>query len=121
MKCIGEDLIHLDYFKGFCSQFATAICVCIGSKMGIPLSTTHCIVGALAGIFISGKLKAMKKVYYSDANVKKLDSYGNPLKDESSKMNFQTLKKIFLWWSITVPTAISFGALICFILIRTTI
>jgi len=19
MKCIGEDLIHLDYFKGFCS------------------------------------------------------------------------------------------------------
>ena len=64
MKCIGEDLIHLDYFKGFCSQFATAICVCLGSHLGIPLSTTHCIVGALAGVFIAGKFSFMKKVYY---------------------------------------------------------
>lgn len=88
MKCIGEDLIHLDYFKGFCSQFATAICVCLGSHLGIPLSTTHCIVGALAGIFLSGKLSAMKKVYYTNSNVQKLDINGNPIKDESSKMNF---------------------------------
>jgi phosphate/sulfate permease len=118
MKCIGEDLIHLDYFKGFCSQFSTAIAVCFGSKLGFPLSTTHCIVGAMAGVYLSGKLEAMKQVYYTDSNIKKLDANGNPVKDESSKMNFKTLKKILIWWSITVPTAISFAALICFILIK---
>jgi len=64
MKCIGEDLIHFDYLKGFRSQFATAICICLGSHLGIPLSTTYCIVGALAGVFIAGKFSLMKKIYY---------------------------------------------------------
>jgi PiT family inorganic phosphate transporter len=63
-ECIGEDLIHFDYLKGFRSQFATAICICLGSHLGIPLSTTYCIVGALAGVFIAGKFSLMKKIFY---------------------------------------------------------
>ena len=60
---------------------------------------------------MSGSLIPNAKQQFLDAN-------GNPVKDESSKMNFKTLKKILIWWSITVPTAISFAALICFILIK---
>lgn len=63
MQTIGEDVIPLDYFKGFCSQFSAAICVCLGSSLGLPLSTTHCIVGAIAGIHVATKFQFMKDVY----------------------------------------------------------
>jgi phosphate/sulfate permease len=33
--------------------------------MALPLSTTHCIVGALAGVHIAGSLPAMKKAYFT--------------------------------------------------------
>jgi phosphate/sulfate permease len=39
------------------------------------------------------------------------------VKDESSKMNIGTMKKIFLWWSITLPTAVGFSSLILYILL----
>ena len=64
MQCIGEDVIQLDYMKGFCLQFATALCVLMGSSLGITLSTTHCIVGALAGVHLAGKTAPMRSAYY---------------------------------------------------------
>jgi PiT family inorganic phosphate transporter len=66
MKTIGGDIIALDYMKGFSSQFATAICVSLGSSLGVSLSTTHCIVGALAGVHISGKSSHVKHAYYKE-------------------------------------------------------
>ena len=55
MKTVGKDIVILDFMKGFSSQFATAACVCFGSSLGLPLSTTHCCIGALGGIFLAGK------------------------------------------------------------------
>jgi PiT family inorganic phosphate transporter len=64
MKTVGDEVILLDYMKGFCSQFATALAVCLGSSLGIPLSTTHCIIGGLAGVYVAGKTEGMKKAYF---------------------------------------------------------
>lgn len=35
------------------------------------------------------------------------------------KMNWKTMKKILFWWSITLPTAFGFAAIITWILIKT--
>ena len=55
MDTVGKDIVKLDFIKGFSSQISTGLCVCLGSSFGIPLSTTHCMVGALAGVVYAGK------------------------------------------------------------------
>ena len=35
------------------------------------------------------------------------------------KMNWKTMKKILFWWSITLPTAFGFSAIITYVLIKT--
>ena len=64
METVGKDIVILDFQKGFAAQFATATSVCIGSSYGFPLSTTHCMIGALCGIFIAGKTEKMKNIYW---------------------------------------------------------
>lgn len=68
MKVVGKDIVVLDFMKGFSSQFSTALCVMLGTTMGLPLSTTHCMIGALTGIFLAGKTSAMKSVYFEITN-----------------------------------------------------
>ena len=63
MNTIGKKLIKLDFLKGFSVCYATGLSVTIGSLQGIPLSSTHCVVGACAGVYFAGKLKIVKRVY----------------------------------------------------------
>ena len=63
METVGKKVIKLNFVKGFCAQFATAIAIIIGSLLGLPLSTTHCMVGSLLGIVAAEKLKCVKYAY----------------------------------------------------------
>ena len=50
METVGKKVVRLDFPKGFSAQFATAFAVILGTVLGMPLSTTHCMVGALLGL-----------------------------------------------------------------------
>ena len=63
METVGKKVVKLDYTKGYCAQFSTAICVICGSVAKIPLSTTHCMVGALFGIMLANKLQFVRRAY----------------------------------------------------------
>jgi len=55
METVGKNVIKLDFYKGYSCQFATANCIILGTRLGIPLSTTHCMVGSLFGIVVANK------------------------------------------------------------------
>ena len=64
IRTVGEKITKLKPSKGFAAELSTAIIVLLGSISGIPLSTTHTLVGAVIGIgFFSGNKVNLKSVY----------------------------------------------------------
>lgn len=57
IKSLGGELCALTASRGFSAELATALCVSFASVYGIPISTTHCIVGAEVGIGLTENLK----------------------------------------------------------------
>jgi PiT family inorganic phosphate transporter len=82
---IGENIIPLQPSSGFCAELATATTVLVASRIGLPVSTSHALVGGVVGI---GLIQNWRNV------------------------RFQTLKSIALAWLITIPVAASLGAII---------
>ena len=64
IKTIGEKITELKPSKGFAAELSTAVIVLLGSISGIPLSTTHTLVGAVVGIGLFGGNKVDSKVVY---------------------------------------------------------
>lgn len=50
MKTIGTKITELTPSRGFCAELAAASTVVLASRLGLPVSTTHVIVGAVLGV-----------------------------------------------------------------------
>lgn len=50
IRAIGVKLTKISPSRGFCIELGSATVIIIGSRYGIPLSTTHCQVGATVGV-----------------------------------------------------------------------
>lgn len=87
---IGESIITLQPSSGFCAELATATTILLASRFGLPVSTSHALVGGVVGI---GLVKDFKSIQFS------------------------TLKGIAAAWVITVPVSAGLSAVI-FSLIR---
>jgi len=75
METIGKKIIKLSYVVGFSAQLATGIAVIIGSYLGLPLSTTHCMVGSLLGVFLARKIPFCKYSFVLDEQRAEVDEF----------------------------------------------
>ncbi len=76
MKTVGEKITELTPSRGFCATFGAATVVLICSKMGLPISTTHTLVGSIIGVGLARGLPAL---------------------------NVDIIKTIFISWVATLP------------------
>lgn len=82
---VGEKIIELQPSGGFCAELATATTVLLASRFGLPVSTSHALVGAVVGV---GLIKAWKTV------------------------RLETLLSIGSAWLVTIPIAAGLAAII---------
>lgn len=65
VKTMGQKITRLRPVDGFCAESGSAISLFVASAMGIPVSTTHTITGAIVGI---GSLRRLSSVRWGVAN-----------------------------------------------------
>jgi sodium-dependent phosphate transporter len=84
INAIGSKLCKITPSRGTCIELGSALVIITGSRLKIPLSTTHCQVGATVGV---GLLENR-----SCNNIKRLDIHG---------VNWYILGKTAFGWIIT--------------------
>jgi inorganic phosphate transporter, PiT family len=60
VKNMGQRITKLKPVGGFCAETGGAITLFLATAMGIPVSTTHTITGAIVGVGSSRKLSAVR-------------------------------------------------------------
>ncbi len=65
VKTMGQKITRLRPVDAFCAESGSAISILTASFLGVPVSTTHTITGAIVGI---GSLRRLSSVHWSVAN-----------------------------------------------------
>lgn len=60
VKTMGQKITKLKPVGGFCAETGGAITLFLATSMGIPVSTTHTITGAIVGVGSSRKMSAVR-------------------------------------------------------------
>jgi PiT family inorganic phosphate transporter len=81
---VGEGIVMLQPSGGFCAELATATTVLLASRLGLPVSTSHALVGGVVGI---GLIKGFRGGY------------------------FRLLRKIGFAWFVTLPISAGLAAI----------
>lgn len=91
IKTVGEKITELTPSRGFCAEFAAAITILAASVLpiGLPISTTHTLVGAVLGVGLARGINAL---------------------------NLKTMRDIVAGWAITIPAGAGLCMVFYFIL-----
>jgi len=76
IETIGKHITELTPTRGFAAEFGAAITIVLASKLALPVSTTHTLVGAVLGVGLARGL---------------------------SSLNLQTIRDILISWVMTIP------------------
>jgi len=60
VKTMGQRIVKLKPIDGFCAETASAVSIFTATHMGVPVSTTHVITGAVAGVGAAKNAAAVK-------------------------------------------------------------
>ncbi|MDN3507036.1 MAG: inorganic phosphate transporter [Simkaniaceae bacterium] len=90
IETIGRKITELTPTRGFSAEFGAAVTILLASKIGLPISTTHCLVGSVLGVGLARGLRAL---------------------------NLRMLREIALSWIITLPAS-AFMSIVCFYLLK---
>ena len=82
---VGENIISLVPSTGFCAEIATATTILLASRIGLPVSTSHTLVGSIVGI---------------------------GLWKNRASVDWSTVRSILLAWIVTLPSAAILGAIV---------
>lgn len=50
LETIGKNITEITPIRGFCAQFGAATTILLCSRLGLPVSTTHVLVGSVVGV-----------------------------------------------------------------------
>lgn len=89
MTTVGTKITSINNTRGFCIDFSAATSVMLASVFGMPVSTTHSVVGAVTGV---GMARGIEGV------------------------NRGVLKNIVWAWLVTVPVAAGTSALVFYLI-----
>jgi PiT family inorganic phosphate transporter len=60
VKTMGTRITKLRPFGGFCAETGGASAIFLASALGVPVSTTHTITGAIVGVGAANRLSAVR-------------------------------------------------------------
>jgi len=60
VKTMGTRITKLTPFGGFCAETGGGLTILFATHFGVPVSTTHTITGAIAGVGASRRLSAVR-------------------------------------------------------------
>ena len=89
METIGRRITELTPSRGFCAEFGAAITILVASLFGLPVSTTHTLVGAVLGVGLARGIGAI---------------------------NLNTVRDIVASWIITIPAGAGLAIIFFYVL-----
>jgi PiT family inorganic phosphate transporter len=60
VRTVGQKITKLRPIDGFCAETASAVSIFLATHLGIPVSTTHVITGAISGVGSAHRLSAVR-------------------------------------------------------------
>lgn len=76
METVGRNITQLTPTRGFSAEFGAATTIVLASKLGLPISTTHTLVGAVLGVGLARGISAV---------------------------NLTTVRDVIISWVVTIP------------------
>jgi len=83
---MGSRITHLKPIQGFCAETGGALTLFLATALGVPVSTTHTITGAIVGVGAARRVAAVR---------------------------WNVAQRIVIAWVLTLPAAGLLGALAC--------
>ena len=86
---IGKKITELTPSRGFSAEFGAALTILLASQLGLPISTTHTLVGAVLGVGLARGISAL---------------------------NMNTVRDIIISWVVTVPAGALMAIVIFYVM-----